>query len=239
MPDNTGPDKEAQQMLNALYPFAPSSEEERPGSCDKTEELLQSIRIKAEESRAAQEAFFHKHDQTLVEIAALIADAYRKGGRLLTAGNGGSSCDASHLALEFMHPVTAGRPALPAINLSQDVSMLTAVSNDVGFQHVLVRQLLALGKAEDLLLVFSTSGNSENLTAACNKAKQLGMQVVAFSGGNGGELAGLNSVDKCLIVETDSVHRIQECHLVCYHILWDLVHTLLADERGLLGEHGR
>lgn len=231
--------KDANNMLSSLYPFMGSEGGEKPQQRDKTAELLDSILIKTQESISAKQAFFAKYNSMLAEIAQIIAEAYRKGGRLLTAGNGGSSCDAAHLALEFMHPVTAGRPALPAMNLSQDTAMLSAVSNDVGFQHVLVRQLLALAKENDVLVVFSTSGNSANLTAACNKAKQLGVQVVAFSGGDGGELATLNAVDRCLIVETDSVHRIQECHLVCYHILWDLVHTLLADERGFMGEHGR
>lgn len=231
--------KDANSMLSALYPFAGSEAGKKPEQRDKSAELLDSIRIKTEESIAAKQAFFAKHSQQLATIAEQIAEAYRCGGRLLTAGNGGSSCDAAHLALEFMHPVTAGRPALPAINLSQDSAMLTAVSNDVGFQHVLVRQLLALAKPEDVLVTFTTSGNSDNLLKACEKAKQLGLTVVVFSGGDGGEMARSAAIDHCLIVETDSVHRIQECHLVCYHILWDLVHTLLADERGFLGEHGR
>lgn len=231
--------KDSKQMLSALYPFVGSEQGDKPEARDKSEELLDSIRIKTEESIAAKQTFFQKYSGVLAEIAEIIAESYRKGGRLISAGNGGSSCDAAHLALEFMHPVTAGRPALPAINLSQDSAMLTAVSNDVGFQHVLVRQLLALAKPEDVLVVFSTSGNSANLTAACEKAQQLGLTVVAFSGGDGGELATSKAVSQCLIVETDSVHRIQECHLVSYHILWDLVHTLLADERGFMGEHGR
>ena len=231
--------KDRGNMLNSLYPFMGSEEGGKPEQRDKTAELLDSIRIKTEESIQAKQAFFNKYSELLAGIANTVASSYRSGGRLITAGNGGSSCDAAHLALEFMHPVTAGRPALPAINLSQDSAMLSAVSNDVGFNHVLKRQLLALAKPEDVLVVFSTSGNSPNLTEACEKAKQLGLSVVAFSGGDGGELAKNNSVDQCLIVETDSVHRIQECHLVCYHILWDLVHTLLADERGFLGEHGR
>ena len=224
-------------LLGGLYPFmAPTEPAEQR---DKSAELQDSIAVKVAESLAAKQAFFEKYSQTLADIAAAIADSYQQGCRLLTAGNGGSSCDSAHLALEFMHPVTAGRPALPAINLSQDNAMLTAVSNDIGFQHVLPRQLLALAKPEDVLVVFSTSGNSPNITAACEKAKQLGLVVVAFSGGDGGELATSKAVDHCLIVETDSVHRIQECHLVSYHILWDLVHTLLADERGFMGEHGR
>ena len=231
--------KDRDIMLNSLYPFMGSEQGTKPEQRDKTTELLDSIRIKTEESVRAKQAFFNKYSELLADIANTVASSYRSGGRLITAGNGGSSCDAAHLALEFMHPVTAGRPALPAINLSQDAAMLSAVSNDVGFKHVLKRQLLALAKHQDVLVVFSTSGNSPNLTEACEKAKQLGLSVVAFSGGDGGELAKNSAVDQCLIVETDSVHRIQECHLVCYHILWDLVHTLLADERGFLGEHGR
>lgn len=228
------------QLLGSLYPFMDaSSEESQSVQRDKQAELQDSIKIKVSESLTAKEEFFAKYNQCLADIAEAIATSYRKGGRLISAGNGGSSCDAEHLALEFMHPVTAGRPALPAFNLSQDSGMLTAVSNDVGFEHVLPRQLLALGKAEDVLVVFSTSGNSANITSACIKAKELGMTVVAFSGMDGGELAKTDAVDHCLIVETDSVHRIQECHLVSYHILWDLVHTLLSDDRGMIGEHGR
>ncbi|MBY4677388.1 D-sedoheptulose-7-phosphate isomerase [Marinobacterium arenosum] len=224
-------------ILASMYPFMAPDQPAAPR--DKSAGLQDSIQLKVQQSLAAKQAFFAKYSGVLAQIAEAIAESYRNGGRLLTAGNGGSSCDSAHLALEFMHPVTAGRPALPAINLSQDNAMLTAVANDIGFQHVLPRQLLALAKPEDLLVVFSTSGNSANITAAVNKAKQLGLSVVAFSGGDGGELAQSSNVDHCLIVETDSVHRIQECHLVCYHILWDLVHTLLADERGYLGEHGR
>lgn len=187
-------------LLSGLYPFmAPDKPTEQR---DKSAELADSISAKVAESIAAKTAFFEKQSQTLADIAAAIADSYQQGGRLLTAGNGGSSCDAAHLALEFMHPVTAGRPSLPAINLSQDNAMLTAVSNDIGFEHVLPRQLLALARPEDLLLVFSTSGNSANITAAVNKAKQLGVTVVAFLGGDGGELGQNPVVDHKLIVET-------------------------------------
>jgi len=226
-------------ILSSMYPFMGSEQGNKPETRDKSQELLDSIRLKAEQSVIAKQEFFSKYNSVLADISQAIAESYRNGGRLLSAGNGGSACDASHLALEFMHPVTAGRPALPAYSLSQDTGMISAVSNDVGFNHVLVRQLLALAMPQDVLVVFSTSGNSDNITAACNKAKQLGLTVVAFSGMDGGELATSDAVDHCLIVESDSVHRIQECHLTAYHILWDLVHTLLADERGMLGEHGR
>ena len=150
-------------------------------------------------------------------------------------GNGGSSCDAAHVAVEFQHPVTAGRPALPAINLTADVSMLTAVGNDVGMEHVYVRQVIAQGRAGDCLIGLSTSGNSANLTRAFQKAKELGIKTIGFAGMSGGDMAAMG-LDHCLVVDTDSIHRIQEAHLASYHILWDLVHTLLADSRGNLGE---
>ena len=146
--------------------------------------------------------------------------------------NGGSSCDAAHIAVEFLHPVTAGRPALTAVNLGADLAMMTAVGNDVGFGHIFVRQLVAQARKGDGLIGVSTSGNSENLMIAFAKAKELDLVTIGLAGLDGGEMAMSGAVDHCLIVKTDSIHRIQECHVAIYHILWDLVHTLLADDRG-------
>ena len=148
-------------------------------------------------------------------------------------GNGGSSCDAAHVAVEFQHPVTAGRPALTAIDLSADRTMLTAVANDIGFDHIFVRQIIAQGRSGDGLIGLSTSGNSKNLVKAFIKAKEMGLTTVGLAGMNGGAMATIG-LDHCLIVEEDSIHRIQECHVTIYHILWDLVHSLLADDRGSL-----
>ena len=147
-------------------------------------------------------------------------------------GNGGSSCDAAHLAVEFMHPVTTGRPALAAINLSADVAMVSAVGNDVGFGHVYLRQLMAQARRGDALIGISTSGNSENLLSAFATAKDMGVATIGLAGGNGGLMKAGGCVDHCLVVPTTSIHRIQECHVAAYHILWDLVHTLLASDRG-------
>lgn len=219
----------SEDILGGLYPFMDS--DELSHKRDKSEALRNSVIQKAAESVSVKQQFFATNSDLLIEIATALADTYSSGGRLLCAGNGGSSCDAAHLALEFMHPVTAGRPALPAINLSSDNAMITAIANDVGFDHVLPRQLGAIGQPNDLLVVFSTSGCSSNISAACEKAHRMGMKVVAFTGNQGGDLANTPYVDYCLIVESNSVHRIQECHLACYHILWDLVHTLLADHR--------
>ena len=116
---------------------------------------------------------FEEQGGALVETAKAIASVYRRGGRMFSMGNGGSSCDAAHFAVEFVHPVTAGRPALAAINLVADVAAMSAVGNDVGFDHVFVRQLIAQAESGDRLIGFSTSGKSANLLAAFAKAKEI------------------------------------------------------------------
>lgn len=196
------------------------------------EALLESVRQKAKESVRVKEEFFAENGKKIVEIARVIADVYESGGRLLTMGNGGSSCDAAHIAVEFLHPVTAGRPALTAINLVADMAMITAVGNDVGFAHIYTRQIIAQGRKDDAVIGISTSGNSENLINAFAKAKEMGLVTIGLAGGEGGQMRASTSVDHCLVVPSHSIHRIQECHVAIYHILWDLVHTLLADKRG-------
>ena len=109
--------------------------------------MLHSVTEKARELRATNERFFGEQAEVLVAAAKALADVYRRGGRMFSMGNGGSSCDASHVAVEFLHPITAGRPALAAINLVADLAMISAVGNDVGFEHVFVRQVIAQGAA--------------------------------------------------------------------------------------------
>ncbi len=201
--------------------------------------LLESVRQKAADHVSVFERYFEENQAPIVRAAEVIAKMYRNDGRLFTMGNGGSSCDAAHVAVEFLHPVTAGRPALTAINLTTDIAMMTAVSNDVGYDHVYVRQIIAQGRKGDCLIGMSTSGNSENLIRAFAKAREMGLTTIGLAGMSGGEMAKAG-LDACLIVETDSIHRIQECHVATYHILWDLVHTLLADDRGgsaIMGEN--
>ena len=135
--------------------------------------------------------------------------------------------------MEFLHPITVGRPALDAIDLTADVGMITAVGNDLSFEDIFKRQLIAKGRKNDALIGLSTSGNSKNLLAAFAQAKEMGISTIALAGGNGGRMACSGDVDHCLVVEATSIHRVQESHLVTYHILWDLVHTILAEQRGV------
>jgi D-sedoheptulose 7-phosphate isomerase len=112
------------------------------------------------------------------------------------------------------------------------MAMVTAVGNDIGFGHIFLRQLIALARQGDGLIGFSTSGSSDNIMAAFAKAKELGMVTIGLAGHDGGKMAQSGDLDHCLVVPSDSIHRIQETHLAIYHILWDLVHTLLAEDRG-------
>ena len=217
--------------LNRLYPFL---DPDAGAPRDLESSLARSVLQKAQDGRDTSERFFATSAAALIGAANALAGCYRRGGRLLVMGNGGSSCDAAHVAVEFLHPVTAGRPALPAINLAGDLAAMSAVANDVGFEHVFVRQLLAIGRKGDALLGISTSGNSANLLAAFEKARQMEIVTIGLSGGDGGRMALPGVIDHCLVVPSSSIHRIQECHVAAYHILWDLVHTLLADERGSL-----
>lgn len=217
------------ESLQHFYPFL------HGGSKDPVREeqaLLESIAQKSRDSIACKQQFFSTQSEELLLVARSLAGALDAGGKLLTMGNGGSHCDASHLAVEFQHPVTTGRPAYPAIDLAADITMLSAVGNDVGFDQVYVRRLTALANSKDILVGLSTSGNSKNLMLAFEYAKSKGMLTIGFSGMDGGDMAQSETVDHCLTVPSDSIHRIQECQVAIYHILWDLVHTILADTRG-------
>jgi D-sedoheptulose 7-phosphate isomerase len=148
----------------------------------------------------------------------------------LVCGNGGSATDAQHVAVEFMHPITVGRKALPAICLSNDMAMVTGVANDVGFGDVFVRQIIALGHEGDVLLGISTSGNSENLLHAFVTGQRMGLATIGFAGHDGGKMEEMRDeglLDFCLSVPTSSIHRIQETHVTLYHIVWDMVHSFL------------
>lgn len=226
----------SENELKGLYPFLHGKTQD-PAKLHAT--LLHSALEKAADSRETNERFFTGQAELLVGGAKALADVYRSGGRLFSMGNGGSSCDASHVAVEFVHPVTAGRPALAATNLVADLAMISAVGNDLGFDHVFVRQLIGQGRKGDALIGISTSGNSQNLVAAFIKAKEMGIVTIGLTGGDGGRMKSSGAVDYCLVVPSTSIHRIQECHVNAYHILWDLVHTLLADDRGSAAGKGQ
>ncbi len=219
----------------AFYPFL---HEERSIDGKLMEDLGFSLLEKARESAEVKTKFFADNKDAILSASLRMAKAFHHGGKLLVCGNGGSATDAQHIAVEFMHPITVGRKALPAICLTNDMAMMTAVANDVGFQDVFTRQIIALGNEGDVLLAISTSGNSKNLMHAFATARRMRMTTIGFAGSNGGEMAELAAgglLDFCLTVPTASIHRIQETHVALYHIMWDMVHTFLQN-KGLMSD---
>jgi D-sedoheptulose 7-phosphate isomerase len=168
----------------------------------------------------------------IIEAANIIAAALSSGNKVLLCGNGGSAADCQHIAGEFIGRFKRERRAFPAISLTTDTSVLTALANDYGFESVFSRQIEALGKQGDVLLAFSTSGKSANIIMASETAGRLGLRVVGFTGSEGIMLEGL--CDVCITAKTDDTPRIQEAHIVCAHIICGLVEDMLADvEQGL------
>ncbi len=160
------------------------------------------------------------HD-TLARAAELTANSLRNGGKLLVAGNGGSAADAQHLVAEFVVRLSHNRPALRAVALTTDSSILTAAGNDFGFDTIFARQIEALGSPGDVFLGISTSGNSPNILAAFDTARRLGLTTFGLSGGNGGKMASL--CDLNITIPSSTTMNIQESHLALEHIFCLLV----------------
>src|SRR4051812_427684 len=219
--------KTVEDFSRAFYPFL-HDDDKKPQ--DLQEELRFSLLEKARESVEVKQRFFQENADAILDASLAMAKTFQRGGKLLVCGNGGSATDAQHIAVEFMHPITVGRKALPAICLTNDMAMVTAVSNDVGFADVFSRQIIALGVEGDVLLGISTSGNSGNLAHAFATARRMKLSTVGFAGGDGGKMCELRDeglLDFCLTVPTSSIHRVQETHVALYHVMWDMVHTFL------------
>jgi D-sedoheptulose 7-phosphate isomerase len=163
----------------------------------------------------------------ILRASEIIAGQLRRGGKLLLCGNGGSAADAQHLASEFVNVLTKAnpRPPMAAVALTTDTSVLTASGNDFGFEGIFERQVLALGKPEDVLLVITTSGRSENVIQALKAASAVGMASVGLLGQGGGLVAPL--ADVAIIVPSEDTQRIQESHITIEHVLCDLVERMV------------
>lgn len=168
-----------------------------------------------------------EHAGTISTIATRYENALRRGGTLFFAGNGGSAADAQHLATEYVVRYQAQRPALRAVALTTDTSVLTAAANDLGFDEVFARQIEALARPGDVLVLHSTSGESPNLIRAAEAARAREVLVVAFLGRTGGQLRHLANV--ALVVPSDDTARIQEIHLVVQHLICDWIEERLRE----------
>lgn len=154
--------------------------------------------------------------EAVVEAGRITADAMKQGRKLLVCGNGGSAADSQHLVAEFVSRLTVDRPALRAIALTTDTSILTAIGNDYSYDNVFERQVEALGLPGDVLLAISTSGNSKNCVKALKLARQMGLHTVAYTGNGGGAMKDLADIN--VIIPSKTTMNIQESHLALEHI---------------------
>jgi D-sedoheptulose 7-phosphate isomerase len=159
-------------------------------------------------------------------VAARYTEVLRSGGTLYFCGNGGSAADAQHIAAEYVVRYTANRKPLAAVALTTDTSILTAAGNDLGFEYVFARQVEALCRRGDLLVLHSTSGKSPNLLAAAHAARKAGVPTVAFLGKGGGDLAGL--VDEAVVVPSDQTSLVQLIHMALQHLIVEWVESELS-----------
>ncbi len=209
--------------MESLYPFlyaetsdlAAVLEEVRSSTVAKTTEISELRRVIAQRDGAR-----------IAECAREMAARFAAGGRLFAFGNGGSATDAAQLATLFLHPsgLSAGdaAPPLPAFGLANDTSVVTALCNDIGVDVVFARQLGAFGRAGDIAVGLSTSGNSANLLRAFDEASRRGMLTIGLAGYEGGKMAELSSIDYLFVAPSTSIHRIQEAQTTIYQVLWEL-----------------
>ncbi len=183
---------------------------------------MEIISNKFKELKVTLDQFEAEASNSINAAADMIAESFSKGNKILTCGNGGSASDAQHFAAEFVNSFskTLKRKALPALSLNSDSSVLTAIANDTHFAKVFSRQVEAVGKPGDVLVVFTTSGNSENCINALMTAKQLELNTIVFSQKN---RISLTLSDIVIAVPSTNTQIIQECHIVAYHLIADLV----------------
>lgn len=191
------------------------------------EPMIASIKLQLAEHRALISKIEETMTGTIAEVVAMLADALGAGNKLLVLGNGGSAADAQHFAAEIIGRFKLERAALPAIALTTDSSVLTAIGNDYGFDVVFSRQVEGLGRSGDVVFGISTSGNSANVFAALAKGRELGCRTIALLGRDGGSIKSV--ADLALIVPSTDTPRIQEGHLTIIHIICDLLEKRLFE----------
>jgi D-sedoheptulose 7-phosphate isomerase len=188
--------------------------------------MKETILRKVHESAGLMVDFFAENAAMLERCVRDMGERFHRGGRLIAMGNGGSACDAQHVAVEFQHPIIEKRPPLPAFALTVDNATLTAIGNDKDFSYVFVDQLELLARPEDIALGISTSGASANVNRALRRARDKGLLTIGFAGRDGGQMPAL--CDYCFTVKSWSIHRIQETHTALLHLMWDLLHVAMG-----------
>jgi D-sedoheptulose 7-phosphate isomerase len=191
-------------------------------------DLAGIILRQSREAADTKQQFFNENAEKIAECCGAMAKRFDAGGKLLVFGNGGSCCDAMHMAVECTHPIIERRPALPAISLTTDMATLTAIGNDQDFSLAYVQQLRLLAQPGDIAMGMSTSGKSSNVNRALQAAREMGLLSIGYAGRDGGRMP--SHCDFCFVVSSFSIPRIQETQETLLHIMWDLIHVIRGEE---------
>lgn len=223
-------DSEGSEYDRLFYPFL------FEGGKASIEDVLTQVRHstleKCREVIALRRATLAESGARIVAAGQAMARAFAGGATLLAFGNGGSTTDAQDLVTELLNPPFPVWSPLPAIALTNDIAVVTAVGNDVGFTNIFSRQIIAYGRTGDIALGFSTSGNSANVLAALEQAKKQGLLTIGLTGYDGGKMLHSSALDYCINSPSDHVPRIQEAQATAYHALLEVIHAVLNEGNG-------
>src|SRR5205823_9885476 len=218
-------DSEGSEYDRLFYPFL------FEGGKASIEDVLAQVRHstleKCREVIELRRATLEHSGERIVTAERAMAQTFAAGATLLAFGNGGSTTDAQDMVTELLNPPFPNWQPLPAIALTNDIAVVTAVGNDVGFDNVFARQVIAFGRRGDIALGISTSGNSTNILVALEQAKKQGLLTVGLAGYDGGKVKRSRAVDFCIVSPSDHIPRIQEAQATAYHALLEVIYTLL------------
>jgi D-sedoheptulose 7-phosphate isomerase len=191
-------------------------------------QVKQSTLQKCQETVALRRATLAQGWDAILAAGEAMARAFQAGAALFAFGNGGSATDAQDIVADLMLPGAPGLRALPALALSNDIAVVTAIGNDVGFDNIYTRQIIAFGRPGDIAFGISTSGNSKNILAAFEQAHRQGLLTVGLAGYDGGNMTHMAALDHCIVVPGEHIPRIQEAQATVYHCLVEIVQTCQA-----------
>ncbi len=218
-------ESEGSEYDRLFYPFL------FEGGKSSIEDVLAQVRHssleKCREVIELRRATLESSGTQIVTAGQAMARAFARGATLLAFGNGGSTTDAQDVVTELLNPPFPNWASLPAIALTNDIAVVTAVGNDVGFDNVFARQVIAFGRRGDIALGISTSGNSTNILVALEQAKKQGLLTVGLAGYDGGKMKRSSAVDFCIVSPSDHIPRIQEAQATAYHALLEVIYTSL------------
>lgn len=222
-------DKSGSEYDRLFYPFL------FDGGTANVEDVLAQVQHSTLEKCATvlalRRATLATYRDQIVAAGTAMAHAFLGGATLFAFGNGGSTTDAQDIVADLTYPPWSGARPLPAIALTNDIAVVTAIGNDVGFDNIFARQVIAFGRPGDIAVGISTSGNSTNVLVALDQARKQGLLTLGIAGYDGGKMAHATAVDFCIVANSEHIPRVQEVQATMYHALLDVIFAVLHAEQ--------